>query len=151
MGMAKFPKRQLYIILLTAAAIILAASLETLVRVKDLSLFREWLAEADKTEGFPLADEEAYKIYVASHLSSFFVKIIIPAGLALHSYFAYIKLRFNGLFIFLWTVLAAMGLAQTFTAWNWLSVFSYINFLGYGVLATAVVSLLPVLKSKNSL
>ena len=55
--MAKFPKGRLYIILLAAAAIILAASLETLTRVKDLSLFQEWLQEYEKAEGFSLAAE----------------------------------------------------------------------------------------------
>jgi len=122
--------------------------METLLRVKDLTLFNDWLEMYEISEGIKLGHDEAFNAYITGNLSYFLYKIIIPMVLSIHSYFAYVKLRINGLFIFIWLVLILGGMAQTLIEWNYYSVFYYINLAGYIVLTGTFLSLIN-LAEKN--
>lgn len=125
--------------------------METLLIVKDRALFEEWFAVYEKTEGFTPVYEEAYNLYITASLSYFIFKIVIPAALAIHSYFAYVKLQINKLFIFIWSVLVLGGMAQVLVEWNYYSLFYYINLAGYFVLALTVISLTGITGTSKSL
>lgn len=150
MRLVSLPRRKLYFILIPTAAIIFAAAMETLLRVKDASLFANWLELYESREGVVLAPEDAFNIYVAANLGHFLHKIIIPVVLSLHSYFAHVKLNINGLFIFLWTVLVVGGMAQSLLEFNFYSIFYYLSLAAYLALALAVLSLTTCLEKSKS-
>ncbi len=133
----KLPSKKFYIILISCAAIIFAASMETMMRVKDIGLYNQWLADLDSQ----MIVDNPYDIYVTANLSYYFLMVIIPMAYGLHSYFAYTKLRINGLFVFLWTVMVLGGLAYNVIEFNFYSVFYYAKILGYLVLLLTTLSL----------
>lgn len=134
----KLPKKQFYYILVSCAVIIFAASMETMMRVKDIGLYHQWIQDLDPD----MIIDSAYEVYVAANLSYYFLTVITPMSFAIHSYFAYTRLPINGLFIFLWVVLILGGLAYNFIEMNFDSVFYYIKLLSYLVLLFTTLSLI---------
>ena len=142
----KLPTSKFYILILSCSLIILSASLEVMFRVKDVTLFNQWI-EQNKFVG-----DEALLLsqYISLNLTVFFSKIIIPVMFGVYTYFAYIKLRINQLYVFMWTVLNLGGLAYTAIEMNLNSVFYYVSIIGYAVMLITILSLVDVIRENKS-
>ncbi len=141
---SKMPKKQLYIILFAVASVILFASVEVMIKVKDLTLYETW---AKSTMGIT---ESSFNIYVTAQLSAYFTKIIIPMILGIYTYLAYIKIRVNSLFVFMWSILIIGSLGYNISDLNYGSIFFYGYILGYLVLLFTVLSLLQIIQDSKS-
>ncbi|WP_312649295.1 hypothetical protein [Proteiniclasticum sp.] len=137
----KFPKRQLYIILIAVAFIIFISSIDVLMRVKDSQLFEIWKAEIMKSGNFSQDFNPTFDDYAGAEMFRYLFKIAIPMGFGLLTYFTYVKLRLNRIFVFIWSVLLVGGMAYTFFELNFGSIFYYLVMAGYLVLIITVLSL----------
>lgn len=142
----KLPTKKLYLILLSCALIIFISSLETMIKVKDTMLFNDWV------ESNQLIGDNALLLndYISINLSIFFSKIIIPVIFAIYTYYAYIKIRINQLYVFIWTVLNLGGLAYTVVELRLDSIFCYFNILGYVIMLLTLLSLIDVIRENKS-
>lgn len=142
----KLPTKKLYLILLSCALIIFISSLETMIKVKDTMLFNDWV------ESNQLIGDNALLLndYISINLSIFFSKIIIPVIFAIYTYYAYIKIRINQLYVFIWTVLNLGGLAYTVVELRLDSIFYYFNILGYVIMLLTLLSLIDVIRENKS-
>ncbi len=142
----RLPVKQLYIFLTACALIILSSSLDVMIRVKDLNLFDQWRLAS----GIEADLNDLFNAYVTISLSIYFFKIIVPIIFGIYSYFAYKKIRVNQLFVFIWTVLNLGGLAYVLVERQYGSVFFYLSAVGYLINVITLLSLMDVIKLKNS-
>lgn len=147
----KFPKRQLYIILIAVAFVIFISSIDVLMRVKDQTLFELWKSAVVNSGAYPEGFNPTFDDYAGAEMFRYLFKIAIPMGFGLLTYITYQKLRLNRLFIFIWTVLLAGGMAYTFFELNFGSVFYYLVIAGYLVLIITVLSLTEEMSSNKNL
>lgn len=140
------PIKKLYIILVTCSVIIFASSLDVMVTVKDISKFKEWI-QINQLVG---EQSDLLGSFVALNLSLFFFKIIIPVTFALYSYYAYLKLKINALFVFMWTVLNIGGLAYIAVELRLDSVLYYIIIFAYVINILTTISLAEDIRENNS-
>ena len=141
----KMPKSKFNIILIFTSMIIFSISMEAMIRVKDISLFQNWIEAKDILINNEIELEEAFNSYLVLILISMFIKIVVPMALSIHSYFAYTRIRINKLFIFIWIVLLLGGLAYELVGLNIGSIFFYINIIIYIVLIITIFSLNSVI------
>lgn len=140
------PIKKLYIFLITCSVIIFLSSLDVMVAVKDISRFNDWIA----SNGLTGAEPDLLGSYIAIHLSLFFLKIIIPITFAIYSYYAYIKIKINALFVFMWIVLNFGGLAYVAVELKLDSFFYYIVILAYVINILTLVSLTEDIRENKS-
>lgn len=131
----EMPRRIFYIIVGLCAVIIMMTSMEIMIRAKDTGLFEMWLADPRLSEKMAgKTTEQMYSTYLSMCLSTFFVRIVTPMGLAIHSYFTLTKLRVNKLFIIIWTVLLIGSLIFSIIGESFFSIFFIISGISYLVL-----------------
>jgi len=148
--MVNLPRKQMYIILIGLGILILSMSIETLMKVKDIALYDQWFMEFS-VENTTLTYENAFSVYVTGNLSVYMLRIIVPMALGIHTYFAYTKIRINGLFIFMWTVLLLGGIAYIAVTKEFGSLFYYFNIGMYVVMLLTVLSLTNVIEENKTL
>lgn len=134
----------MYIILISLSFIILVMSLEVMMRVKDVALFDLWY-----TNQVELSRQAAFSVYVTGLLSVYFQSVIAPIVFGIHTYFAYVKIRVNKLFVFMWTVLLGGGLAMVIVNIQFDSIFYYIKVILYMILIGTVLSLIGVINQSK--
>lgn len=123
-----------YLIVGLCSIIIMANSMEALIKVKDNGLFELWLSNPNLNVDRSLGNQELYSIYLTMCLSVFFIRVITPIALAINSYFALIKLRVNKLFVSIWSVLL-IGLFAFTSVWeSFYSIFFIASAICYVVL-----------------
>jgi len=140
----KLPKKQFYILIAALGVVIFALSIEVMIRAKDILLYDEWYREAVAV-GLLAGYEESFGVYLSLNLSDFFFKAIVPMMMGVYSYFAYVKIRVNKLFVFIWTVLLVGAAAYVAVGRNFSSVFYYIILAFYIVSVITVLSLIKVI------
>ncbi|MBN2796508.1 MAG: hypothetical protein JXR88_13955 [Clostridia bacterium] len=140
----KLPKLQLWIILIVASVLILFMSLDTLIKVKDITLYDTWYNEMITSEN-NLSYDDAFSVYVTGNTAVYFLRIIVPMALGIHTYFAYSKIRINKLFVFIWVVLLIGNTAYIAVTREYHSLLYYINLILHGVLIVTVLSLSDVI------
>ncbi|WP_350342908.1 hypothetical protein PRVXT_002176 [Proteinivorax tanatarense] len=148
-SLTKLPKKHLYYILISSSIIIFSTALETLMAVKDVNMFQQWMEAA--YEGINISTDEAFNAYISANLIYFMFKLVVPISISIHSYFAYYKLKINGLFIFIWSVLVSGSMAYVLFEWNFYSIFYYFNLAGYLVLLITLLSLINVIEKSKTL
>lgn len=134
-------QKKLYILLIAIGIMILALSMEVLMVVKDRALFLEWYEEIMASNPSALSEEEAFDTYVSGQIFLYMLNLAIPVGLALHTFYSYVKKGINRLFIYLWTIMLLGGLAFTAISLNFDSLFYYIRIILYFVLIGTTLSL----------
>lgn len=139
--LASLPKGKLYLLLVTCAVVIFAASMEVLFLVKDADMYGLWAAAMREMQPGQPASQFSFDNYVATNLFQYFLRILTPVVLGIHAYFASVKLRVNNLFVFIWAVLLAGGAAYALIGANVYSVFFYLIMAGYAILFITVISL----------
>ena len=130
----KLPSKSLYRMLTACVVIVISLSLQTMIQVKDVALYRIWAQNIG-------ISNESFSAYVTVHLIQFFIKMIVPVMFSVYAYFAYTHIRINYLFVFIWSVLLIGGFLFVLTEMNFSSVFYYLSLLGYAVLIFNVLSL----------
>lgn len=113
--------------------------METLMRVKDITLFNQWIEDIDYNNTMEL--EDLFNNYIVMNLIYFLFQIIVPIFLSLNTYLAYNRTGINKLFIFLWSIFILASFAYRFIELSYYSVFYYIILLSYIILFSSVVSL----------
>ncbi len=144
-------KRSFYIIIGLCAVIIMMVSLETILMVKGNEIFELWKSNpklVDKVVGSSV--EEMYSIYLTMCLSMFFIKIITPIALTINTYFAFVKLRVNKLFVQIWIVLLIGLFAFTAIMENFYSIFFIVSTASYlGLVIVMLYFWVSINKRKN--
>lgn len=136
----KLPKKQFYLLVISMGVILLALSAEVMLMAKDMNLYDQWFKEA-VLAGLETSYDESFSMYLSLNLSDFFLKAIVPMAMGVYTYFAYVKIRVNKLFVFIWTVLLVGAAAYVIAGGNFDSVFFYIILISY---LTAVISILSL-------
>lgn len=147
-GYTKLPKKQLYLILGPLGTLILLLSLEVMMMTSDPAIFEHWM-ESNKAMNPGFDEVGLFNIFISGNISLYFQKIIVPIGLSLHSYFAFVKLRIGKLFVFMWSVLLIGSLAYTIIGLNFGNVFMYIYIVIYIVVFFTLVSLLGIINNNE--
>ena len=137
----KLPQKELYFILIFCSIIIFLNSIEVMIKVKDMDLYKEWLSQMKESENLNDVDMNYYELYLTYELRLFLMKIIIPMGLGIYSYFASKFIRINKIYVYIWTILLLASLAFTGFQMKFDSIFYYINIICYIVLVHTLLSL----------
>jgi len=122
--------------------------METMMRVKDIAMFESWMIVQPE---IGLTKEAGFDIYVTMQLSRYLQLVIVPMALGIHTYFAYMKIRINKLFVFMLTVLLGGGAAYIGFEKQFTSLFYYINLGVYMILIITVLSLISVIDQANNI
>ena len=127
----EMPKGVFYTIVGICAAIIMLTSLEMLMKTKDMGMFELWYKTSMelKSDVVNQTMEEAYSTYLNVCLSTFFVRVIAPIAVAIHSYFTFTKLRVNKFFVVIWTPIIIGTFIMTTLGEKFYSIF----FIGSGI------------------
>ncbi len=122
------PLNKFYILLFITSTLVLIASIEALILVKGGELFLQWAQE-----NFPgtTPDNFLFTQYVSSNLSIYFLKVLIPATIAIVAFITATKARLTPIVVYIWIILSFGGLAFTTADMNFQSIFFYINGLFY--------------------
>jgi hypothetical protein len=135
-------KSSYYIIVGLCATIIMSNSIEIIMKVKDSGLFDLWLSDPNlNIDRIGQTKEEIYSIYLSMCLSVFFIRSITPIALAINSYFSFIKLRVNKLFVSIWVVLLIGLFAFTSIGESYYSVFFILSGVCYASLVCVLLHL----------
>lgn len=125
-------KKRLLLFLVLSAVIIFVASLEVLVMVKSADAYDAWRAQSNSDD---------ISAYVAIHMSLYFSKIIVPMVFSFFAYYTYKKLRVNGLFVFIWSVLFAGNFALSLLGKSLMSPLVWIYGITYVILIGSILSI----------
>lgn len=121
-----------YLIASLCALIIMASSIEALIKVKDNGLFDLWLSNPNlNIDTVGQSKEQLYSIYQSMCLSLFFIKVITPVALAINTYLAFIKLRVNKIFVRIWSILIIGLFAFTLLGESSYSIFFILSTIAY--------------------
>lgn len=141
----KLPVKHLYVFLLTSAAIVFLNSIEVLFYVKDTLFFEEWAHSFDGQ-----LYDGSFDMYVTARLSQYAMKVVIPTAFALYCYASFKYIRINTLFVFMWTVLVAGGLAYNLVGLEARSFLFPAYIVLHAVLLAAILSLVPVIRASRT-
>jgi len=147
-GYTLLPKKQFYLLLIPLAILIFILSIEVMMRVKDVLMFEAWIGSAVNMPE-TTSRNELFDIYVTGNLALYFQKIVIPIGLSLHTYFAYVKLRINKLFVLMWFILGCGSLAYTIVGLKMNDIVMYVYILIYLIVIFTLLSLLEIINMRE--
>lgn len=139
-GNTEMPRRIFYIVVALCASIIMLNTLETMMRVKDTVMFDMWLADpniASHVAG--QTNQQLYSTYLTMCLSTYFVRVITPIGLALHSYYALVKGGISKMYVYLWSMLLIGTLILSIIGESFYSIFFIISGVCYVALLCVMV------------
>lgn len=138
----EMPRGIFYLIVALCGTIITATSLEVMIKAKDTGLFEMWLSNPMISEGLMgQTNNQMYSTYMTLCLSTFFVRIIAPMGLAIHSYFTLTRLRINKLYIIIWSVLLIGTFLLSIIGESYISIFVIISGICYLALVFVMIYL----------
>ena len=96
----EMPKGIFYTIVTICSLIIMLTSLEILIKAKDAELFNMWLFSSNLGEDLlTKTTDELYSTYLNICMATFFIRVITPMAVAIHSYFTFTKLPYPRLFL----------------------------------------------------
>ena len=136
----RLPEKKLYIILILCALLIFSNSLETMVRIKDLDIYEDWLEHYKTLDEYD-ESKDSYEVYKGVYLNLFILKVLVPVGLGLYSFLMYKYMGINLLSIVVWVLLLIGGLVSNIFELQLGSIFYYINIVVYLALIVVVISL----------
>ena len=138
----EMPKGIFYGIIGICSLIILSISLEAIIKAKDTTIFDMWLSKPNlNTAIIGRTIEEKYSTYLSMCMSNFFIRIITPMGVAIHSYLTFIKLRVNKLYVIIWTVLLIGSFGFSIIGESFYTIFFLVGSIGYIALILMILYL----------
>lgn len=133
----RLPKEDYYRIVITCGLLIILSSIETLAKVKDLEYFHyvnsSLLGQGER--------EIAYGDFVVSMMAAYISRILVPVGLGLNSYFAYVKSGISNIFIWSWGIFTFAALAFHILSLELTSLFFYLIIILYILLLLFLIRL----------
>ena len=144
-GFVKLPKRQFYTILVLCSVIIMLATLEVMVNVKDADRFLLWQS------GMAINDAAGatLQLYVTLQLTHYFSVIVMPMFFALYTVLTYHKIRLNQLYVFMWSVLLIGSAAYSLIGKSFDNILLYLLIAVYGALLATIFSLSDVIRESK--
>ncbi|MGL5575281.1 MAG: hypothetical protein ACRDCW_07015 [Sarcina sp.] len=125
-------KKIFYLIVGLCATIIFMNSLETFLKVKDISLFNRWIETFnDKAFLATLTEDLAYMMYFNFALSSYLIKIVIAIGISINTYLVFTKMRVTKLYVWVWSVLLIGSMGIIIISETFFSIFFIITMACY--------------------
>ena len=145
-------KGTFYTIAAICAVIIMLTSLEMLIKAKDTSLFNMWLSNGNLGEDLlTQTTNQLYSTYLNVCIATFFVRVITPMAVAIHSYFTFTKLRVNKLFVIIWSVIIVGAFALNAVTEQFYSILFIGCIIGYLALIFIMGYLGKCIKNVNSI
>ena len=142
----EMPKGIFYTIVTICSLIIMLTSLEILIKAKDAELFNMWLFSSNLGEDLlTKTTDELYSTYLNICMATFFIRVITPMAVAIHSYFTFTKLRVNKMFVIIWSVIIVGAFVLTY------SIFFIGCIIGYLALIFIMGYLGKCIKNVNSI
>lgn len=145
--LGRLSKKDFYRIMILCGSLIILASLEVLAKAKDLDYFN-FVNESLTAQGNAVL---SYETFVTSMLAAYIGKIILPAGLALTTWIAFIKTGFNRVYIFSWSVFSLAAIAFHLLSMELTSMFYYLYLLLYVILIFHLIRLPQHAKKEEGL
>lgn len=121
----RLPRSAFYRIIIICGILIILASIEILAKAKDLDYFN-YVNQGLQAQGNPLL---TYGDYIVSMLALYVGRIILPVGLGINTYFAFIKIGYNRIFVWSWGIFTIAALAFHLLSLELNSIFYYL-FIG---------------------
>lgn len=141
-----------YTIVGICAAIIMLTSLEVLLKAKDIEIFNMWLSSSNLGADLPnQTTEELYSTYLNACMATFFVRVITPMAVAIHSYFTFTKLRVNKLFVIIWILIIIGAFILTSLGEKFYSIFFIGSVIGYLALIFTMIYLGKCIRNVKSI
>ena len=134
----EMPKGIFYTIVTICSLIIMLTSLEILIKAKDADLLTK-------------TTDELYSTYLNICMATFFIRVITPMAVAIHSYFTFTKLRVNKMFVIIWSVIIVGAFVLTFLGEQFYSIFFIGCIIGYLALIFIMAYLGKCIKNVNSI
>ncbi|MEN8078090.1 hypothetical protein ABFP60_14080 [Clostridioides difficile] len=148
----EMPKGTFYTIVAICAVVIMLTSLEILIKAKDADLFNMWLSNGNLGEDLlSQTTDQLYSTYLNVCISTFFVRVITPMAVAIHSYFTFTKLRVNKLFVIIWSVIIIGAFALTVLTEQFYSIFFIGSGIGYLALILTMIYLGKCIRNVKSI
>lgn len=148
----EMPKGTFYTITVICTVIIMLTSLEMLIKAKDVNLFNMWLSNGNLGQDLlSQTTDQLYSTYLNVCISTFFVRVITPMAIAIHSYFTFTKLRVNKLFVIIWSVILIGAFALTVLTEQFYSIFFIGSGIGYLTLILAMIYLAKCIRNVKSI
>ena len=130
-ALRRLPKTAFYRIIIVCGLLIILASIEILAKAKDLDYFN-YVNQSLQAQGTPVL---TYGDFIVSMLAVYVGRILLPVGLGLNTYFAFIKIGYNKIFIWSWGIFTIAALAFHLLSLELNSVFYYLFIVIYLLLA----------------
>lgn len=148
----EMPKGVFYTIAAICAAVIMLTSLEMLIKAKDADLFNMWLSNGNLGQDLlSQTTDQLYSTYLNVCISTFFVRVITPMAIAIHSYFTFTKLRVNKFFVIIWSVILVGAFALTVLTEQFYSIFFIGSGIGYLTLILTMIYLAKCIRNVKSI
>jgi hypothetical protein len=136
LNLVKLKKTTFYIMVISAAAVILAISVDTLLRANNEVLFKSWLMESSFTDA---TDDQLYRVYLGSLMVDYFFRLIVPVVFGLQTYFAYTKSGVGIVYKAVWTVVLGGMLFVTILNFDTSSPAYYISGIAYVIIIISIL------------
>lgn len=130
-ALRRLPKNAFYRIIIVCGLLISLASIEILAKAKDLDYFN-YVNQSLQSQGTPVM---TYGDFIVSMLAVYVGRILLPVGLGLNTYFAFIKIGYNKIFIWSWGIFTIAALAFHLLSLELNSIFYYLFIVIYLLLA----------------
>lgn len=133
----RLPKKDYYRIVVICGLLILLASIEVLAKAKDLDYFNY----VNRSLGEGGAAAVTYGDFVVSLMASYLARILVPIGLGLNSYFAFMRSGISRVFIWSWGLFTFAALAFHVLSLELTSLLYYLSVLLYILLLYTLIRL----------
>lgn len=148
----EMPKGTFYTIATICTIIIMLTSLEMLIKAKDTGLFNMWLSNENLSEDLlTQTTNQLYSTYLNVCVATFFVRVITPMAVEIHSYFTFTRLRVNKLFVMIWSVIIVGAFVLTVLTEQFYSIFFIGSGIGYLALILTMIYLGKCLRNVKSI
>lgn len=135
--LGRLRRKDFYRLMLCAGFIISLASVEILAKAKDLDYFN-FIRQSLEEQGRGTLN---YEDFVVGMLGSYLGKIIIPAGLAFNTWYAFMRSGYNRTFIWVWSIFTGAALGFQILSLELNSIFYYLFILLYLILLIFLIRL----------
>ena len=136
--LAKLKKSIFYIMMISAATIIVSVSVDTLLRANNDVLYFNWLTENSFTAG---SDDQFYRVYLGSLMVDYFFRLIAPVVFGLQTYFAYIRTGVGIVYKSVWAVVLGGMLMVTILNFDTASPAYYISVTAYAIIIISLIKI----------
>lgn len=142
----KFPTSALYLIIFISAFMILTASVEVLLKAKDIQFYDSYI-KVLKNKG---QISQGYMSYFLTYMiGMYFARIAVPIGLTFNALFAHKRHELTKTFIWGWTLFLSGALLFTVLTFELKVVFYYVFIVSFILLIVVVLLLNREFNEKN--